>query len=262
MGSFSDRSAGSRGAGMYASGSSRGSRSGSDGGSGDDNDEGLFRRVDRVRGEMKSDFLDGLIADAGGVGGQRSSTPVPTRDRAHYESDGGGGGDGEGTFLSDLLSSQVEDAAATGSGARQRRSARRGTSGGSETSSLTTPTVLHAGASDDAGADGEDAKYHRRGGPAAGGEDSLASIIERSSVVRQARRLVERVRSEVGRLKDSDLIGRVREADVAVRLRRFYSEGGEVMPKNAKEWVMLAIAALLLSPILHVAVMYSMGTTR
>ena len=256
---------------MYASGSSRGSRSPSpaageniDG----DDEEGLFRRVDRVRGEMKSDFLDGLIANASAGGHSRSSTPVPTRDRGHFASDGGEG-DGEGTFLSDLLSSQIEDrGAAAGmatSQARQRKAAaRRGASGGSETSSLTMPTVLHAGAAGAGGDDEHDAKYHRRGGPGAGGEESLASIIERSSVVRHARRLVERARSAdvVSRIKDADLVGRIRDADVVGRVRRFYGEGGEVMPKSRKEWVMLAILAFILSPVLHVVVMYSMGATR
>ena len=58
-------------------------------------------------------------------------------------------------------------------------------------------------------------------------------------------------RGGVGAHDDKDTIIRV--------MRRYYNEGGEMLPKSRKEWVVLLVFAVLLSPLLHVAVLYLMA---
>jgi len=48
--------------------------------------------------------------------------------------------------------------------------------------------------------------------------------------------------------------------DTIIRvMRRYYNEGGEMLPKTRKEWVAPFALAILLSPLVHVAVLYLMA---
>ena len=58
---------------------------------------------------------------------------------------------------------------------------------------------------------------------------------------------------------DSSIITMLRKMNLFQKMERYYDEGGEILPTSRKEWAMFAVCALLLSPLIHVGVIYLMG---
>ena len=247
----------------------------------DDDEDGLFRRVSRVRdggnsdsaGKLKTtDFLDGLIA----------STTTVKRNGGIIGSGGGGGGvdadDGvsvdDQSFLSELL--------ARNNSARQRGlGARRGIVDNSSITSGTTlsshTTLRNSSESDKIdfiniyALDANNTKQHQQQKRERKQRRSkhqwrfdvmgvkqqydLVILKVRQSYVYQ--RIVEQCfKNEDGeeRGKCKLMLDNIRTSNMFNKLQRCYNEGGNILPQNRKEVVMFLVCALLLWPLVHVAI--------
>ena len=245
----------------------------------DDDEDGLFRRVSRVRdsgnsdsaGKLKTtDFLDGLIA----------STTTVKRNGGIIGSGGGGGVDADDgvsvddqSFLSELL--------ARNNSARQRGlGTRRGIVDNSTVTSGTTlsshTTLRNSSESDKIDfiniyALDANTKQHQQQKRERKQRRSkhqwrfdimgvkqqydLVMLKVRQSYVYQ--QIVEQC-EEGGKCKL--MLDNMRTSNMYNKLQRWYNEGGNILPQNRKEIVMFLVCALLLWPLVHVAITIVTGS--
>jgi len=193
--------------GKRGGGDGRGKYEGVDNSSTDE--DGLFRRVDKVRNEMlnkpssSDSFLNGLIGNKKRGSSSSPKKAYQTTDEASEE---------ERSFLSNLL--------AKNNAARQRKggSVRSGdASGQSESSNLSADTISQINI------------YQKKH------NERRASLDRGANMIRQG------------------------YSKVITSISRCYHDGGELLPNNQKEWIVLLICTFLLMPLVHVAVIHAMG---
>jgi len=202
-------SKGSTGSGGKRGGDGRGKYEGVDNSSTDE--DGLFRRVDKVRNEMlnkpssSDSFLNGLIGNK-----KRGSSSSPKKNAYNQTTDETS--EEERSFLSNLL--------AKNNAARQRKggSVRSGdASGHSEASNLSADTISQINI------------YQKKH------NERRASLDRGANMIRQG------------------------YSKVITSISRCYHDGGELLPNNQKEWIVLLVCTFLLMPLVHVAVIHAMG---
>jgi nitrate reductase NapE component len=250
----------------------------------DDDEDGLFRRVNRVRdsgnsaGKLKTtDFLDGLIA---------STTTVKTKGGIIIGGSGGVADTDDGvsvddqSFLSELL--------ARNNSTRQRGiGTRRGIVENSTVTSGTTlsshTTLRNSSESDkidfiniyalDANNTKQQqhhqhrerkqrrTKQHQWRFDIMGVKQQYDIVILK---VRQSyvyKRIVEQcfIKDDEGG-KCKVILENVRASNMYNKVQRWYNEGGNILPQNRKEVVMFLVCALLLWPLVHVAITIVTGS--
>ncbi|KAL9180530.1 hypothetical protein ACHAXT_010983 [Thalassiosira profunda] len=196
-------------------------------------EDGLFRRASRPKGEAKkqstNEFLDGLIASTTRRKNPRYQSLLhPDSESGKRHEDGDAASVGESSFLSDLLASRRQSP-------RQRKKSGVGTNS-SNASSLMDTTDTSSSAPLNI--------YKDKHGNAKGRWRSNESVGD----------AVDAVVLAWHKFRDS-----VRESPLFGKAEQWYEEGGDVLPKNRKEWAILAVIVVLLLPVLRVVVVHATG---
>jgi hypothetical protein len=180
--------------------------------------------------EEYNDFLGGLIA---------STTKNNVVKFLDMKDDNASVGDT--SFLSDLLSGHLNNGGDSRGGAKQRK-------GGSVMSGMSSlPPNNRA---DDAKTGNHKSKSKKSDDDDEHDNNTIMSKIEhiREEGIAWVRRAIQRAENWY---EHGDPLPRTRQECI-----QWYEEGGSLLPRSKKEWIQWGVLALVLSPLLHLAVMY------
>ena len=223
--------------------SDRDRRGGYDGVDSSTDEEGLFRRVDRVRNEIKLGLgnknNDALLDSLLGSGTPAGKSASPRKSAGTLKFNGGSktrtkvGDDDVSEQSSSFLSNLVKN----NNAARQRKK---------------SGSVKSGDQSTDAGGGSTDASTGKD-------EESGMNINIYQKKHNERRATLDRganfIRATLDKIRDV-----VPGVDsVVISLSRCYHDGGDLLPSNKREWVVLLVCTFLLMPLVHVAIIHALG---
>jgi hypothetical protein len=196
--------------------------------------EDLFARTkggNKTQEDEGDDFLGGLIAS---TTKKNVTTSLEKDDNASV---------GDTSFLSDLLSGHLNNGGDGRGGAKQRK-------GGSVLSGLTSSPSINP--SDGAKSDKNRSKSKKYDDDEHDEDDNTTIIGQMENFRDEGMVWVRRtIQKAANWYEHGDPLPRTRQECI-----QWYEEGGSPFPRSKKEWVQWGVLALILSPLLHLTVMY------